>query len=101
MADLFIAYEFPDPWASRMIDVDADFERLCQRLADKKVLVTPYGPVIYRSPEGADPQQAGRPVAAWWGQNIVSPVDKHGDASELMISVTDFVLNFLEENRES
>ena len=95
--DIFIAYEFPDPWASRMIEVGQDFERLVQRLADRKVLVTPYGPVIYRCRPGLDPQQHGVPLAAYCGEGVVNPVTEHGKTSGLMMSASDFVLEFLDE----
>lgn len=102
MQEIFIAYEFPDPWASRMIEVSPDFEKLVQRLADRKVLVTPYGPVIYRCRPGLDPQQHGVPLAAYCGQHasgelVVNPVDELGEASGLMMSASDFVLEFFDE----
>ena len=94
MTELFIAYEFPDPWASRMIDVDHDFARLCQRLEDKKALVTPYGPVIYLAIADEDPQQIGTPLARWAGTAGLEPVDE----PQLMVSVTHFVRRYLDEH---
>lgn len=95
MADVFIAYEYPDPWASRMIDADTDFERLCNRLADKKVLATPYGPVIYQCAQDQDPQQVGRPIARWAGAAGVVAINEERESDGLMRSVTHFVLEFL------
>ena len=94
-AAVFIAYEFPDPWASRMIDVDADFARLCRRLEEKNILVTRYGPVIYRCAANEDPQLYGHPVALWAGAAGVMPMDQAHESDGLMRSVPDFVLEFL------
>lgn len=100
MTDVFIAYEFPDPWASRMILVDASLERLCRRLQKKWVPVTPFGPVIYRCSANEDPQQHGRPVAAWCGKDVVTAVDSFGETSGLMVPVSHFVLEFLDADAQ-
>jgi len=97
MTEVFIAYEFPDPWASRMIDADSDFASLCQRLTDKRVMATPYGPVIYRCAANKDPQLYGRPVALWAGAAGVMSMDQARESDGLMRSVPDFVLEFLHE----
>jgi hypothetical protein len=109
MTDLFIAYEFPDPWASRMLDADTSLVALVERLRSKRVTVTTYGPAIYRSPAGADPMLAGVPVCLWRGGDVVCQVggDHHGASEQpldhhdgLMSSVSHFVLGLEEEDGE-
>ena len=96
MSEVFIAYEFPDPWASRMIDVDQDLELLFRRLAEKKVLVTPYGPTIYVCEAGEDPQTHGTAIAQWKGTAGVLELSPVGVIAQLMRSEADFVRRFYE-----
>jgi hypothetical protein len=92
---LFIAFEFPDPWASRMLDVDEDIEELCRRLNASGATTTAHGPVIYLCDEDEDPARSGLPVARWIGAADLELIDpKHQGRDKLMSSAADFVLEF-------
>ena len=98
-SEIYIAYEFPDPWASRMIDTDTDLVRLVCRLQDKNQVVSAYGPVIYKCEADQDPMYHGVPVCLWCGGDVVCPVGQDGQENGLMSSVAHFVLG-LEDHDE-